>query len=189
MAGGGEENVQVDWNVTDTTSDAYVQNKPDLGLYLLLTGGTLTGQLTVPSIDFTGTLFTTQSNLGLGNVPHAAPILTGGALRFTSLGGTVTDITLPTGGGGGGGNAFDWATVGNTDRMPYDKHGLDVVIGITSVTYDTSTRNLRVRLPQVDGGDTFQEVELPDWLTAAGVADWAEDGDNSNVRILSSPAR
>ena len=74
-----------------------------------------------------------------------------------------------------------WATVGNTDRMPYDKHGLDVVIGITSVTYDTSTRNLRVRLPQVDGGDTFQEVELPEWLTAAGIADWAEDGDNSNV--------
>ena len=182
MAGGGEENVQVDWNVTDTTSDAFIQNKPDLGLYLPLTGGTLTGQLTVPTLDFTGTLFTTQSNLGLGNVPHAAPILTGGALRFTSLGGTVTDITLPTGGGGGiGDDAFDWATVGNTDRMPYDKHGLDVVIGITSVTYDTGTRNLRVRLPQVDGGDTFQEVVLPEWLTAAGVADWAEDGDNSNV--------
>ena len=28
MAGGGEENVQADWNVTDTTSDAFVQNKP-----------------------------------------------------------------------------------------------------------------------------------------------------------------
>ena len=181
MAGGGEENVQVDWAVTDTTSDAFIQNKPALS-FLPLTGGTLTGPLTVPSIDFTGTLFTTQSNLGLGNVPHAAPILTGGALRFTSLSGTVTDITLPTGGGGGGGDdAFDWATVGNTDRMPYDKHGLDVVIGITSVTYDTGTRNLRVRLPQVDGGDTFQEVELPEWLTAAGIADWAETGDNSNV--------
>ena len=71
---------------------------------------------------------------------------------------------------------FDWATVGNTDRIPYDKHGLDVVTGITSVTYDTGTRNLRVRLPQVDGGDTFQEVVLPEWLTAAGIADWAEDG-------------
>ena len=31
MAGGGEENVQVDWNVTDTTSDAFIQNKPDAG--------------------------------------------------------------------------------------------------------------------------------------------------------------
>ena len=85
MAGGGEENVQVDWNVTDTTSDAFIQNKPALP-FLPLVGGTLTGPLTVPSIDFTGTLFTTQSNLGLGNVPHAAPILTGGALRFTSSG-------------------------------------------------------------------------------------------------------
>ena len=94
----------------------------------------------------------------------------------------VNWTTIPTGGGGGNGDdAFPWATVGNTDRMPYDKHGLDVVTGITSVTYDTSTRNLRVRLPQVDGGDTFQEVVLPEWLTAAGIADWAEDGDNSNV--------
>ena len=52
MAGGGEENVQVDWDVTDTTSDAFIQNKPALS-FLPLTGGTLTGPLTVPSIDFT----------------------------------------------------------------------------------------------------------------------------------------
>ena len=29
MAGSGEANVQVDWNVTDTTSDAFILNKPD----------------------------------------------------------------------------------------------------------------------------------------------------------------
>ena len=75
-----------------------------------------------------------------------------------------------------------WATVGDTSRIPYDKHGLDVVTGITSVTYDTGTRNLRVRLPQVDGGDTFQEVVLPEWITVASIADWAEDGRHeSNV--------
>ena len=28
--GGGEENVQSDWDVTDTTSDAYIKNKPDV---------------------------------------------------------------------------------------------------------------------------------------------------------------
>ena len=85
------------------------------------------------------------------------------------------------GGGGSGDDAFPWATEGNTDRIPYDKHGLDVVTGITSVTYDLSSRNLRVRLHQNDGGDTFQEAVLPEWLTAAGVADWAEAGDNSDV--------
>ena len=128
---------------------------------------------------------------GLPTIPAATP-----ANRLLPSGGTAAQVltkvdagdyevnwtTLPTGGGGGSGDdAFPWATEGNTDRIPYDKHGLDVVIGITSVTYDTSTRNLRVRLPQTDGGDTFQEVVLPEWLTAAGIADWAEDGDNSNV--------
>ena len=49
---------------------------------------------------------------------------------------------------------YDWALASNADRLPNSKLGLDVVIGITSVTYDTSTRNLRVRLPQADGGDT-----------------------------------
>ena len=71
------------------------------GPFLPLTGGTLTGALTVPSIDFTGTLLTTQQNLGLGNVPHAAPTLSGSVLRFRSLSGFETDITLPSGGGGG----------------------------------------------------------------------------------------
>ena len=128
---------------------------------------------------------------GLPTIPAATPenrlIPSGGAAAqvLTKVDANDYEVnwtTLPSGGGGGGGDdAFPWATEGNTDRIPYDKHGLDVVIGITSVTYDTSTRNLRVRLPQVDGGDTFQEVELPEWLTAAGIADWAEDGDNSNV--------
>ena len=47
---------------------------------------------------------------------------------------------------------WDWSLASNTDRLPINKHGLDVVTGITSVTYDTTTRNLRVRLPQADGG-------------------------------------
>ena len=40
MAGGGEENVQADWNVTDALSDAFIQNKPALfsGAYGDLSG-------------------------------------------------------------------------------------------------------------------------------------------------------
>ena len=76
---------------------------------------------------------------------------------------------------------WDWALASNTDRLPNSKLGLDVVIGITSVTYDTSTRNLRVRLPQADGGDTFQEATLPEFLAAADVADWAETGNTDDI--------
>ena len=76
---------------------------------------------------------------------------------------------------------WDWALASNSDRLPNSKLGLDVVIGITSVTYDTSTRNLRVRLPQADGGDTFAEATLPEFLAAADVADWAETGNTDDI--------
>lgn len=33
IASGAEVNVQSDWNVTNTSSDAYIQNKPDLSIY------------------------------------------------------------------------------------------------------------------------------------------------------------
>ena len=76
---------------------------------------------------------------------------------------------------------WDWSLASNTDRLPINKHGLDVVTGITSVTYDTTTRNLRVRLPQADGGDTFQEATLPEFLASADVQDWAETGNTDDI--------
>ena len=82
---------------------------------------------------------------------------------------------------------WDWALASNADRLPNSKHGLDVVTSITSVTYDTGTRNPRVRLPQADGGETFQEAVLPEWLTSADVQNWAETGDNSNVPTSKLP--
>ena len=52
IAAGAEVNVQSDWNVTSTTSDAYIKNKPSTfppsshtHNYLPLSGGTLTGNL------------------------------------------------------------------------------------------------------------------------------------------------
>lgn len=53
IATGAEVNVQSDWGVTDTASDAFIKNKPDLSVYakkseyLPLAGGTMTGNLTV----------------------------------------------------------------------------------------------------------------------------------------------
>lgn len=55
IAEGAEVNVQSDWNITDTASDAFVKNKPDLSVYakkseyLPLAGGTMTGELKVGS--------------------------------------------------------------------------------------------------------------------------------------------
>ena len=76
---------------------------------------------------------------------------------------------------------WDWSLASNTDRLPNNKLGLDVVIGITSVTYDATTRALRVRLPQADGGDTFQEATLPEFLASADVQDWAETGNTDDI--------
>ena len=318
--------------------------------YLRLIGGTLTGALTVPSIDFTGTLLTTQQNLGLGNVPHAAPTLSGSVLRFRSLSGIETDITLPSGGGGGtttdrqrietlsftavaattteerqqtlsgtpagvtfgtgpiemltavgaedtftildagvylmewnavitanadraepcfqvlqnaddallgetdplyiredsagaytvrrlgtlvvpadntvskavvlncrddnsfsvaaahtlsiirgalgamglpgtpggggggsGDDAFDWATVGNTDLVPVAKLPVGILTGIQDFTYIAASRAIVLNFDRIDGSTNNGQIILPDFLDATEVYDWAEEGDTSNV--------
>ena len=71
---------------------------------------------------------------------------------------------------------WDWSLASNSDRLPNNKIGVDFVTGITSVTYNDTLSRLRVRLPQNDGGDTFADVTLPDWLTVDDVQDWAETG-------------
>ena len=73
------------------------------------------------------------------NLPNA---LTGGSLTLTGqqlelyvtrhTGGVISlgSVTLPAGGGGGD-DAYDWATVGNTDRIPRSKSFGNTVVGIT----------------------------------------------------------
>ena len=46
-----------------------------------------------------------------------------------------------------------------------------------------------MRLPQADGGDTFAEATLPEFLAAADVADWAEDGDTMQRPELEAPGQ
>ena len=74
------------------------------------------------------------------NLPNA---VTGGALTlvgqqlslqaYRHTGGAISlgSVTLPAGGGGGD-DAFDWATVGNTDEMPRDKLWNDTLVGVTT---------------------------------------------------------
>ena len=76
-----EKNVQVDWDEEDEASDAFIQNKPNTfapsthnhdNTYLKLSGGTLTGNLTLnsanPEILFNGT-----SDLGVDMAIKATP--------------------------------------------------------------------------------------------------------------------
>ena len=76
-----EKNIQADWNETTTTSDAFIQNKPNTfapsahnhdNTYRKLSGGTLTGNLTLnsanPEILFNGT-----SDLGVDMAIKATP--------------------------------------------------------------------------------------------------------------------
>jgi hypothetical protein len=81
----GEMNVQSDWNVTDTTSDAYIKNKPNLAT--VATSGSYNDLSNKPTI--TDTKVTSVDN-------HYTPEEnTGSALNAS--GGTTTNITGTTG--------------------------------------------------------------------------------------------
>ena len=63
MAGGGEENVQADWNTTDTTSDAFIRNKPDS---VPVEPDPVTGLLRAPTEADFGKLARDHHNLRIG---------------------------------------------------------------------------------------------------------------------------
>ena len=81
IASGAEVNVQSDWNVTDTTSDAYILNKPDLTTYATktfvsdevakaVTGGTvdLSGYAKVDDVGDKTNLTTTEKTTIVGAI-------------------------------------------------------------------------------------------------------------------------
>ena len=88
--GAGEDNVQSDWDEEDTTSDAYIQNKPTVS------GGTFTtrGPLLVTSAVFGGVTYSAGIGIELGNwtFPSDSP--------FT------------------GSPSQDWLTIGGGNRLP-----------------------------------------------------------------------
>lgn len=50
IAAGAEVNVQADWNESDSSSDAYIANKPDLTVFAPLASPAFTGTPTVPDV-------------------------------------------------------------------------------------------------------------------------------------------
>lgn len=98
IAAGAEANVQSDWNVTSTTSDAYIKNKPNLaavatsGAY-----GDLSGTPTIP--DSTSDLTNDSGFITSADVPSAsstAPSMDGTAAVGTGTTWARADHVHPT---------------------------------------------------------------------------------------------
>ena len=66
------------------------------------------------------------SGLGIGGTTEAVTISGGTNVTITVDETANTAVISATGGGGSGDDAFDWATVGNTDTIPDDKVNQDV---------------------------------------------------------------
>ena len=77
------------------------------------------------------------------------------------------------GGGGGGDDAFDWATVGDTSKIPDAKFPDTLLTGIDSFTYLDATRAIVLNFDRIDGSTNNGQIILPDFLDATEVYDWA----------------
>ena len=100
---GGEDNVQANWNTTNSSSDAFILNKPTLGTAAALDTGTGSGD--VPILNSSGDLPT-------GTIPNLP------ANRITS--GTFGDSRIPSGVTRDS-EVEDWALQANTDDVEVGK--------------------------------------------------------------------
>ena len=134
IAAGAEVNVQANWNESDSSSDAYIQNKPDLAAtYAALAGATFTGAVKVPTAA-AGADTATAVNIAYLNAAIAG--ITGisfdadtTGLGYTSLSDLQTKHPTGASGtiylvqnGGSSGNSFDeyfW----DTNNTAYEKFG------------------------------------------------------------------
>lgn len=106
IASGAEVNVQADWNETDSSSDAFIANKPDLTVLAPLASPAFTGTPTVPDVT-AGDNTTKIANTKFVTAAIAAAISSITGIVFdadtTGLGYTsLTDLQTkhPTGEGG-----------------------------------------------------------------------------------------
>lgn len=81
--GGGQANVQSDWNETDSSSDAYIKNKPTIPEgYTILEGTLRTGETTI-----------TISNAAI-KADSIIDIFAEGGLAYTDATSTVGSVTI-----------------------------------------------------------------------------------------------
>lgn len=135
---GAEVNVQSDWDVTDTGSDAFIKHKPT---HLPANGGnsaTVNGHTVQsdvpPNAKFTDTVYVHPSNDGNKHVPANGTTNSGKFLRATATAGT-----------------YRWEGLSNTDitsALGYDP--LDI-----PVTYQLQKVGNKIYLNCSDGSSTF----------------------------------
>ena len=133
------------------------------GLPTLFSGayGDLTGVPTIPPA--------TPDNRLLPSGGTAAQVLT----KVDANDYEVNWTTIPTGGGGTGDDAFDWATVGNTDNVPDNKLNDLILTRIDGLTYIPASRNIVLTLERLDGTTNIAQVQLPEFLAPATVEPFA----------------
>lgn len=93
---GAEVNVQSDWTEADSTSDAYIQNKPNLSA--VATSGDYTDLSNTPSIPTKVSDLTNDSGFTATSWNQIQQ--SGTKIAEIDIDGTTTDVYAPTGGGG-----------------------------------------------------------------------------------------
>lgn len=141
---GAEVNVQSDWNVTSTSSDAYIKNKPSLatvatsGNYSDLSGtptlaavatsgaySDLSGTPTLATVATSGSYNDLSNKPAIPSVSVTQKTTSGTNIAAITIDGTTTQLYAPTSGGGSG---VDYVTEqGTSDIWTYRKWNSGIV--------------------------------------------------------------
>lgn len=182
IAAGAEVNVQVDWNVTDTTSDAYIKNKPSLAT--VATSGSyndLSNTPTIPTVptnvsDFTNDAgYLTNADLPTNHVTtDTTQNITG---EKTFIGNKKLKFKQSAGTDKLGFTAYNTSNVecGNFEVLPNDKAvnlgiyapdttpNKDWIVGFKYQAKDSggTVHKFGLRVPPRFGTSTFTEYYIP----------------------------
>ena len=142
-ASGGEENVQADWGVTDTGSDAYILNKPALGTAAALDAGT--DPSNVLQLDVSGKLPAVDGSQ-LTNLPAAPVTSVNGQTGIVVLG--TAEVTEST-----DKNYVTDAQLGVLSNTSGVNTGDQDISGISTNAADiaTNTANISANTSAIDG--------------------------------------
>ena len=130
-AGGVPDTRTYEW-ASQSSSGASLSRE---ALYPFLYDQILAGDFIVRSVNFPARTITYGVNMPIGGLADVPSLGSAAQVLAVNAGGTATEWVNQT--GGGGLDAFDWATEGNTDRIPTSKMAADAVVGGLQVTSNT----------------------------------------------------
>ena len=166
--GSGEDNVQADWTESDTTSDAYIDNKPAIVGDITsvtastgLVGGGISGAVSLGVSN----PFTSTDEVWLDRAFHSASV-SGSTLTFTRNDSTSPlSVTLPSGGGGVAGMFFRLITEATGTWTTLDsEHGILMIIVEEGERY-------QMTVPLIDITTSDQTYLIDSYNPAGGSGD------------------